>query len=301
MRDNIREGHCQCCSAPFKAEEEPDSLDDGPIEPPEAAYVLAGCCQIIVCETCITRPAGDRDARKSFIKRCPNCARNIDPATGLVRAGAELDLEAALRDETVLGDAPEVPGAPGALEAPGPPGAPGASEPSGAPADADPVAGLDNPKLKALLQLLTDQPPECIRDTRVPPFIDGLLDGRRDRPWPPGKRKKFLVFTLHPESTRLIADTLFRCGVPCCVLQGTRAQKDEVMRRIQSDEVHVLLATTPKDCAGINMPFLSHVIFYHRVLDRNVEAQVAARGQRLGREHNLEIVALINEAECEAR
>jgi hypothetical protein len=30
-----------------------------------------------------------------------------------------------------------------------------------------------------------------------------------------------------------------------------------------------------------------------------VEAQVAGRGQRLGREHNLEIVALVDEGEAE--
>jgi hypothetical protein len=40
-------------------------------------------------------------------------------------------------------------------------------------------------------------------------------------------------------------------------------------------------------------------VFYHHILDRNVEVQVAARGQRLGRMGNLEIITLINEAEAE--
>ena len=130
------------------------------------------------------------------------------------------------------------------------------------------------------------------------PYVEGLLDGRRDAPWPAGQPWKVLVFTVHPETTALIGAALGAAGVPFCVLRGSRAQKDEAVRRLR-EEVGVMLVTSPKDSGGLHLPFLSHVVFYHRVLDRNVEAQVAARGQRLGRTHNLEVVTLVNEAEAE--
>ena len=41
-------------------------------EEPIAAYILANCCQIIVCESCITKTV---NSKKNFIKRCPNCAQ----------------------------------------------------------------------------------------------------------------------------------------------------------------------------------------------------------------------------------
>jgi hypothetical protein len=274
MRDNIREGQCQCCMVPF------EKGDD-------AAYVLAGCCQIIVCEPCITCRAGA--GAKAFIKRCPNCARDIRVETGLIRVGAELDLESALQDETVIGDAPL------------------ADEPAGvagAPGDAQ-LDALNNPKLKALVQLArrglqgaAAAPLDCLRDVAVPPYIDGILEGRRDAPWPADKPWRLLVFTMHAESTGLLHCALESFGIPHSVLRGTRAQKDEAVRRLR-EEVGLMLITEPKDCGGLNLPFVSHVVFYHRVLDRNVEAQVAARGQRLGREHNLEIVSILNEAEAE--
>jgi hypothetical protein len=47
------------------------------------------------------------------------------------------------------------------------------------------------------------------------------------------------------------------------------------------------------------MPFVSDIVFYHRVVDANVEAQVAARGQRLGRAHNLTVTTIVNESERE--
>ena len=41
--------------------------------------------------------------------------------------------------------------------------------------------------------------------------------------------------------------------------------------------------------------------FYHRVHDAHVEAQVAARGQRLGRTQDLSIVLIANEGEAYRR
>ena len=304
MRDNIRQGDCQVCQVPFSEDADPAV---GAGEPPErtAAYVLAGCCQIIVCEHCITKKGPN--GRGIIIPRCPNCARPLNVKKGLVRVGAELDLDAALNDESLLQEEGDIPPNPAAdpgekalLQPPAPVPAAGpapAAEPAPA-APVDPIAALDNTKLRALLQLVTGRPVDCLRDVATGPYVAGLLAGRRNSAWPPGKPKKFLVFTVHAESTRLLHDTLTRFAVPHCVLSGTRAQKDEAVRCIRED-VGIMLVTAPKDCGGLNLPFLSHIVFYHRILDRNVEAQVAARGQRLGREHNLEVLTIVNEAEAD--
>ena len=316
MRDNIREGHCQCCQLPFERGDDP-----------EPAYILAGCCQIIVCEPCIIRKEGE--FKKVFIKRCPNCLHDIAVKTSLVRVGAELDLEAALKDEAVIDTAEPAADPAGApnevptsvavmlnadpLDADPLAADPLAADPLAAdPLDADLLDALNNPKLKALIQFIhaesrkgraaqapqAAQAIDCLLDIHTPPYVEGLLDGRRDVPWPLGRRRKFLVFTMHAESTRLIARACETLAIRFCILRGTRAEKDEVVRALR-EEIDVMLVTAAKDCGGLNLPQLSHIIFYHRILDRNVEAQVAARGQRLGREGNLEIVTFINEAEAE--
>ena len=286
MRDNIREGECQCCKLPIERGDVADT-----------AYVLAGCCQIIICESCIA-PKAEGINKKAFIKRCPNCLRNINIKTDLVRIGAELDLEEALKDETVIGAAPDESLA-DPLEA--------ETLQAGNLKAADPLDAFNNPKLKALIQLVRDkfrplageqQTINCIRDVRTTPYVEGLLDGRRNLPWPDSRARKFLIFTMHSESTHRIAFACESLEIPFCILRGTRAQKDEAVRMLR-EEVGIMLVTSAKDCGGLNLPFVSHIVFYHRVLDRNVEAQVAARGQRLGREGNLEIITLINEAEAE--
>lgn len=277
MRDNIREGCCQVCTLPFEKESG------------DAAYVLAGCCQIIICEHCVTRPVRSGGATvRQFIKRCPNCAVDVAASGGaLIRVGAELDLEAALSDRAVVDreDAPPADPAAGAADA----------------ADAiaaAPPAELANAKLRALVQFIKQEPVEALAQGPVACFVPGLLEGRRTSPWPADKPRRILVFTMHAESTRLIEFALGIAQVPYSVLRGTRSQKDAVLDAVrEAAGVRVLLVTAAKDCAGIHMPWLSDIVFYHRVADRHVEAQVAARGQRLGREHDLTVTVLVNEAE----
>lgn len=281
LRDNVREGCCQYCMVPFG--------EGGADGAPEAAYVLAGCCQVVVGESCITT-AGP-DGQRRFIARCPNCAADI-ALGGLVRVGPELDLVEAVGDEQVLRAAlaPEDDG--------------DARRPARGP-DATLEERLEalSPKLRVLLQLLMGRPPAVLReDPDAPLHVRGLLEGRRDSAWPADRPKRTLVFAVYPETTRGVLAAcreLFPPGRPHpLVLAGTRAQKEAILGAFRDGASDTLLVTAPKDCAGIHLPFISTIVFFHCVLDANVEAQVAARGQRLGREYNLEIVSLINEAEA---
>ena len=90
------------------------------------------------------------------------------------------------------------------------------------------------------------------------------------------------------------------------ILQGNRNQKDDIIKQFSNNvananannvTINILLVTSAKDCAGLHLPFVTHIVFYHKVIDKNIEAQVAARGQRLGRTCNLEIISLLNSAE----
>jgi hypothetical protein len=315
MRDNIREGHCQCCMVPFDEDGGglgSDSGDDagpqgGAAPAREAAYVMAGCCQIIVCELCITHIDG---ATRTFIRRCPNCSKELgDPKTALVRVGADADLAAALDDSAVLDAMADEGGEPGAKADDNGDEHRGDEKASaGANAGANAViAAIGDPKLKALLQFLcapdvgAGAPTiDCKSNTIVASNIAGLLCGTRDSPWPATKPRKSLIFTMHSESTIRIEEALTECKIKHSALRGDRARKDAALAAVRDGDSNILLVTAPKDCGGLNMPFLSHVIFYHRVVDKNVEAQVAARGQRLGREHNLEIVSFLNDAELAA-
>lgn len=313
MRDNIREKQCQCCKVAFggdgpSAEELEALAAFAPMlgaaaaaaPAPLDAYIV-NCCQIVLCENCALPTNG---AGRRFVKKCPNCARRVQPRSDLIRVGGGIDLSAALDDEALLGNEADPAGPEAAAnnkaEAP---------EPSKtAPANVDVLAALDAldaldaraealPKLRALVGVLRGEAPVCIRDTRdAPPIVRGLLEGERRIPPPANEARKVLVFAVHGESTRLISAALAHVGIRHAVLRGTRQQKDQTLEQFRN-EVNVMVVTAARDCAGLDLPFVSMVVLYHHIRDENVRIQVVGRAQRVNRTHSLELVALLNRGE----
>lgn len=287
MRDNIREKQCQCCMIPFggEADEGGDSEDDA-----QNAFIL-NCCQIVVCETCIT---SKETGKYRFISRCPNCAHNLDASKDLIRVGKELSLEEALSDEVILAEAP----ANNAGEALPPEPSTEASEQN----MEQKLDALDNPRLKALIQLLIGGPEgqiDCIRNERVSPHVTGLLKGTKEIPWPATCPRKFLIFTMHAESTKVVAAALTQFGIAHQILKGRRQDKDDIREKFRTDpESNVLLVTAKEQCSGMHLPWVSHVILYHGMGDIATKSQAVARIQRLGRTYSGECIELVNEVEA---
>jgi hypothetical protein len=262
MRDNIRENYCQCCTLPF--------------EDNECAYILGNCCQLIICENCVTTT--NYSSKKTFIKRCPNCSSELifsDENSGLIKIGNSINLEDTMSDNIFKND--------DIVE-------------SSLPIDNN----TTNIKVKTLLKLIetteTINENYCISDSIVPPHISGLLVGRQDIPHT--GLNKFLIFSLLTETTNLLATELRLKNIQFQILQGSISQKNKIINKFENDCTNnILLVTATNDCAGMHMPFVSHIIFYHKIIDHNIESQIAARGQRIGRTSNLEIISLLYQNE----
>lgn len=266
MRDNIREGYCQCCSLPFE-----DNF----------AYILGNCCQIVICEECIAIDNGSTHTKKTLIKRCPNCSTEIDyfNKKSLIRVGKNIDLGDTLsndifKDYECLEESAKSDMALSGKE-------------------------ITNMKIKALLQILESNDKivddYCISDEIVPPHISGLLIGTQDIP--NTGVNKYLIFSLLTETTHLLSKELTDRNIAHNVLNGTISQKKKIIAEFEFSHCNILLVTATNDCAGLHLPFVSHIIFYHKIIDPNIESQIAARGQRLGRKFNLEIISLLYEME----
>ena len=260
MRDNIREGYCQCCSLPFND---------------TCAYILGNCCQIVICEDCITM---NNTGNKTLIKKCPNCAVELTytSTSGLIKVGNNLNLEDALSNDIILETEDACVEKDNKIE------------------NAELIDNIKNNKIRSLIQLLTNKPIDCISNNIVPPHISGLLIGRQDIPHT-GKGK-YLIFSLLTETTYFLSDQLNKFNISHQILQGTRVQKHNIIEKFEH-ECDILLVTATNDCAGLHLPFVSHIIFYHKIIDHNIESQIAARGQRLGRKSNLEIISLLYQYE----
>lgn len=224
------------------------------------AYILTNCCQIILCKSCLFQ--GDKN---KLISHCTNCIRPID-INFIIKVGADVDSIHTLESTDICPMMDE---------------------------------SFVNPKLEALIKFI-QMDAENISDSTIidspsEPYIFGLLDGRKKLPWPKNKTKKMLIFSAH---VNFLSRELTSRAIKHKKLQGTISQKDNAIDMIKNTtDYNILLVSTPTECSGLHLPFLSHIILYHNILDKNVEAQVVARGQRIGREYNLEVVSFINQAE----
>ena len=66
---------------------------------------------------------------------------------------------------------------------------------------------------------------------------------------------------------------------------------------IKTNPTHVLLVADARDCAGLHLGALSHIVFFHRVADAAVRAQVIGRAARPGRRSDLAVTELVIEGE----
>jgi SNF2 family DNA or RNA helicase len=255
VKDNIKEKKCQCCHLPT-------TYDVG-------IYILISCCQIIVCEDCITRK---NNHEICYINRCPNCLSDIHPKDNLIRIGFDIEI---LNNLSIVSIENCVDMCPNNKEL---------------------YQHTDN-KLRALTQILKGEDVECIENKIVEVNVDKLLQCHKNLPWPINMPKKYMIYTNLKESGKKIEAELDKQKIPYVVLRGSRTQRDDIIKTFQNDQINVLLASTPGNCSGIHLPYISHIIIYHKIVDKMVEAQVIARGQRCDRKYNLSVITLLNNDE----
>ncbi len=165
------------------------------------------------------------------------------------------------------------------------------------------LESIDKPGLRALVQILRGQEPECKRvEDDVVQDMGGLLAGRRDAPWPADRPKKYLVFTMFAESTRHVAEALTLVGLKHVTLRGTRSQKDAALATFQSSDAkkgcNIMLVTSARDCAGVCMPYVAVGVEYHHVADPAVRAQLRARYHRPLRDFSSLCITIVNDADA---
>ena len=109
-----------------------------------------------------------------------------------------------------------------------------------------------------------------------------------------------LVYARHAETMRLLERALAAAHIAVSPLRGTRVQRDVAVAAVRDavgDAPHVLLVADARDCAGLHLAALSHIVFFHRVADAAVRAQVVGRAARPGRHSDLAVAELVIEGE----
>lgn len=93
------------------------------------------------------------------------------------------------------------------------------------------------------------------------------------------------------------SSTLEKNGVPCSMLDGGTGDKvAETIESFKAGKEHVLLINSMAEGCGLNLEFVSHVLFMHATNPKLV-GQVIGRAQRYGRKGPLSVIGLFNDME----
>jgi hypothetical protein len=219
--------------------------------------IVMSCCGVIVCDLCGIKSSNfhkwGNGADTKTTGRCTNCKRNIS-LTDLIMIDRAFDIS---NIEVVKGDEQE--------------------EISKPPPPPEQVRKIDT--LMKIIRGEFDTKNTVIRK------IDHLMEGTADVPVPAGTARKVLVFSNYDETSDNIQHELTQRGVKHYRLMGTYQELDNTIRRFKEDG-EVLIINSRQNCASLNLQFATDIVFMHKIIDPRVEAQVAGRVQRIGKEYN---------------
>jgi hypothetical protein len=263
VMSNLKEGDCQICC----------------LELADTDVFIVKCCGIILCSECCFKGCQikkkyDPIANVTHLHgSCANCKHIVLPHSDLIFVDKKFDI-ASLDEDTMVEKHEEEIMAQKEETA----------SQLGIPIEEveDPI----NPKLQALLDIVEGRVPDQCEN--IPCVIKHLIEGSRDEIG--NDPIKVLLFANFSETLNNCAEFLKEKSIEYLRIQGTYTQKAEVVSEFRTNpNIKVLLINASDSCAGLNLAFATDLVFFHKILNPDIEAQVAGRGQRIGRKQNLRI------------
>jgi hypothetical protein len=264
VKDNLKQGDCPITCVPL-------AECNG--------VVIMKCCGVTISAEAASWSLkfhrGGSGGGSNIAGVCPNCRRQIE-FTQLILVDKELKLEDIINES---------------IEIPEP-------LPVEIKEDEEIVETEELNKFSCITRIilgedLTDPEIAKIKQQRVIK-IPGMLVGNFDKGSAPVSDRKVLVYASYGETLDLLTEKLIAKGISFLRVQGTTRHIEDMVNRYNlpnsnPESISVLLINGAQYCAGLNLQVTTDLIYTHKIVDQNVESQVAGRASRYGRVHNLRI------------
>ena len=227
--------------------------------------VITGCCGQVFCGKCGLEAQGLINNPNG---KCSNCRRTIT-IKNLIYISDKFSLENIMQenfdDEIIENEGPE-----------------NRSKPYS--------------KFVALIDIIYGRP--VTGDIRVDMHISNMLKGAKHLP--EAKIRKVLIFANYTETLKSIVSELEESKIKYWCLQGGISEIHKISKAFTDYQgTCAMVINSTHHCSGLNLQTATDLVFTHRMIDKNVETQVAGRGHRLGRTNPLNIWYLAYENEVQ--
>lgn len=248
-KENLKESTCLVCGDDFK------SVD----------VVMTKCCNNTLCAKCGFHSTGI-PGNKRLEGNCAKCRRRIN-IKSLIFIGKDFDVDEFISSADNVKDIKF-----------------DVSETDEEKKEEE----ICKSKKELIIKII--QKPEAIKHPRkrIDVQVKGLLLGDEELPDADAKSRKFVIFSNHSGILDEITGELVKCKIGYILLQGTAKQRHEQIQIHKNDKkIKVLLLNSMKACAGIDMPYITDMIFCHEFMDKEIQGQASGRGQRMGRQNKM--------------
>lgn len=217
----------------------------------EEDSVILKCCGVVVCSGCCFETIFPN---KRMIGQCSNCRACLS-IMHIIYLNSRFDLDSIVKDR-IQDDFGE-----------------------------DKKEEKEHPKkpqtkIEAMVDIINGVVPEGRKEVDV--RIHNLMKGRGELP--DGDIRKVLIFANYDETLRQIEKGLAKREIKFVRLAGGHSEITRISSAFRkSKENCVMIINSTKHCSGLNLQSATDLIFAHKIIDKNVESQVAGRIQRMGR------------------
>lgn len=281
LRENFRNDECSICLLEFE----------------NNVFVLK-CCGYSICESCVYKGTQMHTSTTKIDGSCPNCKSKIK-FTDLIALDPNIDIKEITDKDSFTNQLIE-------------------NTNNGNTSDNTDkcdkhviVYDKLHPKVKVVYDIINDKLPQ--KDTPIvkkldmsnTKYIDQLrkmtdttksfeIDGQLKNiiasdillERPINEKKKVIIFANYCETLTIVEQQLSGMTM---TLQGTARQMYNQIQEYKSNDIPLLLINSQKHCAGINLQFASDLVFFHKIVNPALEAQVGGRIQRPGRKYSANI------------
>lgn len=218
--------------------------------------IIIRCCGKILCSECTIQGSQLQRYGKKLSGQCP-CCRSKIAFTDLIFMNADFNLDNILEDKQ--------------------------EEVEIAPVAVVECVTKERSKASLLIDIINGVKDNDAVVKNVE--IRGMLAGITDLKEAPADKRKVIIFSRFDESLDQMGKKLSSAGIKFKRLSGTEKQLHDTACEFHDsyDGVNVLLINGEKYSSGRNLQSATDLVFMHKIIDRNIEAQIIGRIQRLGR------------------
>lgn len=229
----------------------------------ETDIIILKCCSLIICsDCCFNGVFKNKQASRGI---CSRCRSTID-IMGLIYIKGTFDLDTIVKYEFDEKKSKK----------------------------AGDVEKINQTKMDTVADIINGKTPPGEKKVQV--VIHNLMGGKKTLP--SQEIKKVLVFSNFNETLKKMAARLKKDEIKFWYLKGSNREISNISAEFEKYKGScALLINSVTHCAGRNFQMCTDLVFMHVIHDKNIESQVAGRGQRLGRTSTLNIRYLLYENE----